>query len=34
LPVYQTNSNQNMFVTNNYWMGTLYPTSNGIVWYQ
>jgi len=34
LPVYQTNSNQNMFVTNNYWMGTLYPASNGIVWYQ
>jgi hypothetical protein len=34
LPIYQTNSNQNMFVTNNYWMGTVYPTSNGIVWYQ
>ena len=34
LPIYQTNSNQNLFVTNNYWMGTLYPASNGIVWYQ
>jgi hypothetical protein len=34
LPIYQTNSNQNMFVTNNYWMGTLYPTSTGIIWYQ
>ncbi len=34
LPIYQTNSNQNMFVTNNYWMGKLYPTGSGIVWYQ
>jgi hypothetical protein len=34
LPIYQTNSNQNMFCTNNYWMGTLYPTNTGIVWYQ
>ena len=34
LPIYQTNSNQNMFVTNNYWMGKLYTTGTGIVWYE
>jgi PKD repeat protein len=34
LPIYQTNSNQNMFVTNNYWMGKLYTGSSGIVYYQ
>jgi PKD repeat protein len=34
LPIFETNSNQNLFCTNNYWMGTLYPTNSGIVWYQ
>ncbi len=34
LPVYETNSNQNLFCTGNYWMGTLFPTNAGIVWYQ
>jgi hypothetical protein len=34
LPIFETNSKQNLFCTNNYWMGTLYPTNSGIVWYQ
>jgi hypothetical protein len=34
LPVYETNSDQNLFCTSNYWMGTLYPGNDGIVWYQ
>jgi hypothetical protein len=34
VPIYQTNSNQRMYATNNYWRGTLYPTNAGIVWFQ
>ncbi len=34
LPVYQTNSNKNMFCTSNYWVGTLYPGNSGVIWYQ
>jgi hypothetical protein len=34
LPIYETNSNQNMFLTNNYWMGKLYSGNTGIIWYQ
>ena len=34
LPVFETNSNQNMFCTNNYWMGTLFSGNTGIIWYQ
>ncbi len=34
LPVFETNSNRNMFCTSNYWMGTLYPGNAGIIWYQ
>jgi len=33
-PIFQTSAGRgNMFVTNNYWKGTLYPTDNGIVVY-
>jgi hypothetical protein len=33
-PIYEAGSTENMFVTQNYWKGTLYPTGTGIVSYQ
>jgi hypothetical protein len=32
VPIWERDSNENMFVTNNYWNGELYA-SDEIVWY-
>ena len=32
-PIWQRNSNENLFATDNMWMGVLYPTNDGIVWF-
>jgi hypothetical protein len=34
VPIYQTNSSQHMFATNNLWMDVLYPSNATIVWFQ
>jgi hypothetical protein len=34
VPIYQTNSDENLSATNNLWMGVLYPDNDGIVWFQ
>ena len=33
VPIWERDSNENMFATNNKWMGKLYPTNSGIVWF-
>ncbi|MFA5332765.1 MAG: PKD domain-containing protein [Methanoregula sp.] len=33
VPIWERDSTQNMFATNNMWMGKLYPTNSGIVWF-
>ncbi|MFA5348332.1 MAG: hypothetical protein WC294_09350, partial [Methanoregula sp.] len=33
VPIWERDSTQNMFATNNVWMGKLYPTNSGIVWF-
>jgi hypothetical protein len=32
-PIWERDSDENMFATNNKWMGKLYPTNTGIVWF-
>ena len=32
-PIWQRNSSENLFATDNMWMEVLYPTNDGIVWY-
>jgi len=32
-PIWERDSDENMFATNNKWMGILYPTNTGIVWF-
>jgi PKD repeat protein len=32
-PIWERDSSRNMFATNNIWMGKLYPTNTGIVWF-
>jgi hypothetical protein len=32
-PIWERDSDENMFATNNMWMGKLYPTNTGIVWF-
>ena len=32
-PIWERDSTQNMYATNNTWMGKLYPTNTGIVWF-
>jgi hypothetical protein len=33
VPIWQRNSDENLFATNNNWMEVLYPDNDGIVWY-
>jgi PKD repeat protein len=33
VPIWERDSTQNMFATNNKWMGKIYPTNAGIVWF-
>jgi PKD repeat protein len=33
VPIWERDSTQNMFATNNKWMGKIYPSNSGIVWF-